>query len=957
MVSEESGRKPVAPAEDVTEVLSENAEKFKLLFDRSPLPKWVIELETLRFLDVNDTAVEHYGYSREEFLRMSVLDVRTPEAGKALQIALSRPPYRPAERDSCQHRKKDGAVIDVELRSSEITFAGKKVWLVSVNDITERKRAEEALQRALAFDQAVMTSMGEGLYTVDAQGLVTSMNPAAEKLFGWTLEELRGKRMHDVTHYKHSDGRPFPSEECAGFRVLNEGKRLVDHEDVFIRKDGTFFDVVYSSSPLYEGESLTGLVVVFRDVSERKRAEEALRKSEQRFTQFMRHLPGLAWIKDAQGRYVYANDTAQKVFGKPGADVRGKTDAELFPPGTAAQFTRNDQQALTSDSGIQTIESLAHDDGIVHHSIVSKFPIPSDTNEEGIMVGGVAFDITERKQAEEALRESEERFRLLADTAPVLIWVDGLDGCEFVNREYLQFLGRTMKEVQGMNWGVALHPDDARTHLAAYRQAFEQRTPFEAQFRFRREDGEYRWMKSAGLPRFIADGRFLGFVGCALDISDVKRSEEALAEADRRKNEFLAMLAHELRNPLAPIRNALEILRMAQSSEGSEEWRLTRGENAEVDPLATCDSLLAPPPDLNSPIDMMDRQIGRMVRLVDDLLDVSRISQGKINLRTGFIDLASSVNEAVETVRPLSESRGLSLTVTLPAHPVFLNADPIRLAQAVENLLNNACKFTDKGGSVWLTADVLESGEEREEKESCGEVLAARRASLTTPYVVIRVRDTGIGISASQLSSIFDMFTQVDTSLERTRSGLGIGLTLAKNLVELHGGTLEAHSAGLGQGSEFVVRLPLASNETKGSGSETRNGYQSPIAAAHPVPSRNKRRILVVDDNVDAAESLTVLLNLTGNETRTAYDGLEAVEAAATFRPDMILLDIGLPELNGYDVARKIREQSWGERMILVALTGWGQDEDRRRSKEAGFNHHLTKPVDPVTLKKLLADV
>lgn len=950
-----SERKSVAPAEDVTEVLSENTEKFKLLFDRSPLPKWVVELESLRFLDVNDTAVEHYGYSREEFLRMSVLDVRTPEAGKALQIALSRPPYRPAERDSCQHRKKGGEVIDVELRSSEITFAGKKVWLVSVNDITERKRAEEALRRAMAFDQAVMTSMGEGLYTVDAQGLVTSMNPAAEKLFGWKLEELRGKRMHDVTHYKHPDGRPFPSEECAGFRVLNEGERLVDHEDVFIRKDGTFFDVVYSSSPLHEGNSLTGLVVVFRDVSERKRAEEALRKSEQRFTQFMRHLPGLAWIKDAQGRYVFANDTAQKVFG--GADIRGKTDAELFPPETAAQFTRNDQQALASDSGIQTIESLGHDDGIVHHSIVSKFPIPSDANGEGIMVGGVAFDITERKQAEEALRESEERFRLLADTAPVLIWVDGLDGCEFSNREYLQFLGRTMKEVQGLNWAVPLHPDDAGAYLAVYRKALEQRTPFEAQFRFRREDGEYRWMKSAGLPRFTADGRFLGFVGCALDISDVKRSEEALAEADRRKNEFLAMLAHELRNPLAPIRSALEILRMAQSSERSEEWRLTGGENAEVDALATRDSLLAAPPDLTTPIDMMDRQIGRMVRLVDDLLDVSRISQGKINLRTGFIDLASSVNEAVETVRPLSESKGLSLTVTLPAHPVFLNADPIRLAQAVENLLNNACKFTDKGGSVWLTAEVLESGVESDEKETCGEVLANHNSSLTTPYVAIRVRDTGIGISAGQLSSIFDMFTQVDTSLERTRSGLGIGLTLAKNLVELHGGTLEVHSAGLGQGSEFVVRLPLASNEPKGSGSETHNGYQSPLAATQPVPSRNKRRILVVDDNVDAAESLTVLLNLTGNETRTAYDGLEAVAAAATFRPDMILLDIGLPELNGYDVARKIREQSWGERMILVALTGWGQDEDRRRSKEAGFNHHLTKPVDPVTLKKLLAHV
>jgi len=276
MASEESEPKPVTPTE--TEVLRENAEKFKLFFDRSPLPKWVVELETLRFLDVNETAVEHYGYSREEFFadgRPGCEHTRCRESAPACPRSTAVPS---AERDSCQHRKKNGEVIDVELRSSEITYGGKRVWLVSVNDITERKRAEEALRRAVEFDQAVMTNMGEGLYTVDAQGLVTSMNPAAEKLLGWKLDELRGKRMHDMTHYKHPDGRPFPAEECTGFRVLREGKRLADHEDVFIRKDGTSFDVVYSSSPLYEEDKLAGLVVVFRDVSERKRAEEALRK-------------------------------------------------------------------------------------------------------------------------------------------------------------------------------------------------------------------------------------------------------------------------------------------------------------------------------------------------------------------------------------------------------------------------------------------------------------------------------------------------------------------------------------------------------------------------------------------------------------------------------------------------------------------------------------------------------
>ncbi|HET6961686.1 MAG TPA: ATP-binding protein, partial [Terriglobia bacterium] len=545
----------------------------------------------------------------------------------------------------------------------------------------------------------------------------------------------------------------------------------------------------------------------------------------------------------------------------------------------------------------------------------------------------------------------------LADTAPVLIWVNGLEGCEFVNREYLQFLGRTMEEVQGMDWTAALHPDDAAAYLEAYREALEERTPFEAQFRFRREDGEYRWMKSAGLPRFAANGRFLGVVGCSLDITDIKRSEEALAEADRRKNEFLAMLAHELRNPLAPIRNALEILRLSQVG---DECPVTKSEKDDL--IGKAASSRVTSQDLTTAIEMMDRQINQMVRLVDDLLDVSRISRGQIQLRTGPIDLSSLVNHAVETVRPLCESKGLNLTVALPPEPVFLNADPIRLAQVVGNILSNACKFTNPGGSIELMASVegRVGGEKKEEGDNGDETLSTSRvsgdagrqlATDSSSLVTISVRDNGIGIAADQLPRIFEMFAQIDTSLERTRSGLGIGLTLAKKLVELHGGELEGRSAGLGQGSEFVVRLPVV--DWRVASEEKAQPDGDTLSTLHPPPA-TKRRILIVDDNVDSAESLTILLALEGNETHTAYDGLDALAAAASFRPDVILLDIGLPELNGYDVARRIREQPWGRHIMLVALTGWGQEEDRRRSHEAGFDYHLTKPVDPMSLKELL---
>jgi CheY-like chemotaxis protein/two-component sensor histidine kinase len=310
-----------------------------------------------------------------------------------------------------------------------------------------------------------------------------------------------------------------------------------------------------------------------------------------------------------------------------------------------------------------------------------------------------------------------------------------------------------------------------------------------------------------------------------------------------------------------------------------------------------------------------------MVRLVDDLLDVSRISRGKIELHREPVELASVVYQAVEAIRPLCESLDHEMTVTLPPEPVYLNADPTRLSQIVGNLLNNACKFTERGGHIRLTG------------ERVGE------------QVVIRVQDTGIGLSAEQLLRIFEMFTQVDTSLERSRDGLGIGLTLVKELVEMHGGTVEARSAGAGQGSEFVVRLPVLS--------EPLQPLPRQPSAAKPA-AMVQRRILVVDDNRDAAESLAMLLKLGGHEVHTAHDGLEAVEAAAKIQPEVILLDIGLPKLDGYKVARRIRAQQPDTGVVLVAVTGWGQEEDRRRSEESGFDAHMVKPVDLAALSNLL---
>jgi signal transduction histidine kinase len=370
-----------------------------------------------------------------------------------------------------------------------------------------------------------------------------------------------------------------------------------------------------------------------------------------------------------------------------------------------------------------------------------------------------------------------------------------------------------------------------------------------------------------------------------------RRAEDAVREADRRKTEFLALLAHELRNPLAPIRNALQLMRLTPQD-------TTSGPTA---------------------VDMMDRQVAHVVRLVDDLLDVSRISRGTIELRKEALDLSTVVNQAVEAARSFCKNMGHELTVMLPKEPTYLNADPTRLAQVVGNLLNNACKFTERGGHIRLTV-------EREGKRA-----------------VIRVLDTGIGMAPDQLPRIFEMFTQLDTSLQRSRDGLGIGLTLVKNLVELHGGTIEARSGGLGQGSEFAVSLPIDLERLP------------PQRSDVVIPKTTlKRRILVVDDNEDAAMSLAMLLKLSGHEVVTAHDGLRAVEEAARFHPDVVLLDIGLPKLNGYDAAARIRKQRQDD-VLLVALTGWGQEEDRSRAVEAGFDVHMVKPVDLRLLSSVLS--
>jgi len=439
---------------------------------------------------------------------------------------------------------------------------------------------------------------------------------------------------------------------------------------------------------------------------------------------------------------------------------------------------------------------------------------------------------------------------------------------------------------------IQRHGRDLPDHELPMQYAVAQRTHVTNDIEIVRPNGTIVYVQNDVEPLYDRDGAVCGCVSVCVDMTARKDAEDVLREADRRKDEFLATLSHELRNPLAPIRNALELLRRTGTDDAVRERALA----------------------------IAERQVQQLVRLTDDLLDVSRITRNKIELRCDRIDLRSAISSALETVAPLSNAAGHVLTLDLPSAPLWVDADLTRLAQAFANILNNAVKFTDRAGQISVTA----STEGRE--------------------AIVVVRDTGIGIDPAALPTIFDMFVQIDQGGGRARSGLGIGLALAKRLLELHDGRIEARSAGAGGGTTFVVRLPIAASAVD---------PQPGVAVRR---ATRRCRVLVADDIPDAAEMMGVLIERMGHDVRVAGDGVQAVEIAQDFKPQIALLDIGMPRMDGYEAARQIRG-ALGDRVFLVAVTGWGQEEDQRRAYAAGFDRHLTKPTDPSALESLIASV
>jgi PAS domain S-box-containing protein len=514
--------------------------------------------------------------------------------------------------------------------------------------------------------------------------------------------------------------------------------------------------------------------------------------------------------------------------------------------------------------------------------------------------------VTREREQTRLLRESLKEIgdlKAALDQHAIVAITDPRGRITFVNDKFCAISKYPREELLGQDHRIINSGFHSKEFIRDLWTTITDGRVWQGEIKNRAKDGSFYWVATTIVPFLDEDGTPRQYVAIRADITERKQAESELlrlaaelSDTDRRKDEFLATLAHELRNPLAPIRNGLQLMRMVGGGgEAAEQAR-----------------------------EMMERQLNQMVRLVDDLMDVSRITRGKVELRKEMIPLADVLKSAVETSRPHIERMGHKLTVTLPDVPIIVEADMTRLSQVFLNLLNNAAKYSDQGSRIWLTAEQQESD------------------------AVITVRDTGIGIAANHLPLVFEMFSQVDRSLEKSQGGLGIGLSLVKQLVAMHGGTVEAKSGGVGMGSEFVVRLPV---------SPVLDALPEEINNQNPPDSELPLRILVVDDNRDSATTLSMLLRTMGNVTRAAFDGEEAIAVAEEFRPDVILLDIGLPRLNGYETCRRIRDKKDGDRVVIIAQTGWGQALDRQRTSEAGFDHHLVKPLDTVALTKLLAEI
>jgi PAS domain S-box-containing protein len=851
-----------------------------------------------RLLRVNRRFCEIAGRSESELLGLAMEDITHPEdlphtIEKFRALVQGDSPGFEIEK---RYVRPDGSVVWVHNSVALVRDAdGRPQCAVATTlDISESRVFEEALRHSETRFRQVIDTAPIGIAISEPNGAVLRANDALIDILGYTREDLdRGAvDWHRFTppEYLHLDMQHM--------EALRRGDAPPPFEKELVRRDGSRISVLIVARFLPDqGERMVAYAI---DITERKRAEAALRATERRLSRiFETNLLGVLYFHP-DGGVQDANDEFLRIVGYERADLaKGRIDWVRMTP---SEFKAQDDEAV---AGLRRVGS---------HPPIEKQYVRKDGSRIAVLVGsamvdsasGVGFvlDLTPSKRAEAAVRESEARLRSVIDHMTGFVAMLDREGTLLeVGEPALRMGGLRREDVIGSKfWECGWWQHDREQQ-----RRIEQWVGAAANGATIREDVVVRSTGDGKLavdfmlaPVIGPDGTVTHVIPSGIDISVRKRMEMALREAaialrdaDRRKDEFLATLAHELRNPLAPIRNAVQLLKLKPQS--SAQARVAR--------------------------DIIERQIQHMVRLVDDLLDVSRITLGQVNLKREELTLGAILNEALEAARPAIEAAGHSLHVDLPGEPLLIEGDATRLSQVFQNLLDNAVKYTPRGGRISVSAE--------------------RRGG----EAVVAVTDTGHGVSLDMQERIFELFTRSHSGGDVKISGLGVGLALSRQLVELHGGRIAVDSEGPGRGAKFSVFLPLLAASSAAAAPEREP--QLPSGGCD-------RRILVVDDNRDAAESLRMLLELAGCTVSVAFDGREALGAFEHFGPDIVVLDIGMPEMDGYEVARRIRAHPEGRSVLLVALTGWGQDEDKRRARAAGFDEHLMKPVDPTLLNELI---
>jgi len=761
-----------------------------------------------------------------------------------------------------------------------------------LNAICPDKQAAAALRESELRFRTLLGAVSAVTWCCPSSGLHIEPQPEWMAFTGQTAEEMLGDGWSRAVHPEDLDAaaRSWRAAVARGEPYASEHR--------IRRHDGQWRWMSVRAAPIRDASGeLVEWFGMNIDITEQKQAEAALRASERLFRAIFNQQFQYSVLLTPEGQIIEISDSivrgtgvkAEEVIGKPFLD--GPWWREL--PEMRARWRRQFDEALARPGPSQAEAEYRTSDGEQRYALNTVTALRDEKGEVEFLLGE-GVDITERKRVENALRESEERLRRVSNNAEV-----GLIRCSregryvSANPAYAKIVGKLLDEIVDRPIAEVIG-EEAAANIRPYVDAAlrGEHVAFEAKAQF--PGVGQRHLHVSYTPDADDASQIVGWVACVSDITERKEAEVALREADRRKDELLAMLAHELRNPLAPIRNGLELLRKV-------------GTNASP----ASDRLLL----------MMGRQVDHLVRLVDDLLDTSRINCGKFKLQRQRLDLVTLLDQAVDTSRRLFDAEGPDLRLTLSHTPLPVDGDPVRLTQVFVNLLSNAARHTKRDGSI--------------------DIIVERVAD----EAVVSVTDTGAGISKELLPHIFDLFVQGGENIGRSQQGLGIGLALVREIVQLHGGTVEAHSDGEGLGSRFVVRLPFM------------EGGDTADSAAAGIVSRAKasRRVMVVDDMPEVAGTLASLLEVLGATVRVAHSGAQGLVTCADFEPELVLLDIGMPEMDGFETARRIREMPAGRKAMLVALTGWGEEQTRARTKEAGFDRHLVKPIHIKQLEELLA--